>query len=781
MVLCCCCVLLCIVVGGGLYGEWTSASITGLVVSSCVATSAGGCVAFRKSAGRLTKLDLSGCSAVNGGGVSLAEGSAVEFADSLIALNTGANGAGVYIDASSLAGVNTHVANNSATVAGGGAFLGGSKCTLSGISIQKCFAPLGGGVATLNAQQTRLMDLDITNNEATGSGGGIHASASTLSITTVSAASNTAVSGGGLCASASTISGTLTLGSNHAAHGGGAVSSGTTTLEGTLIEFNTAAIGGGGIYAGDGELTLRDLEIASCSSVNGIGGGVYLVNTQVVHDQAVVRSCSATVGGGLYVESSSFTASREEDRSMVAKFVGNEASSLGGGIFVSGADSLVKAFSISAGSAQVNGGGIASENAARCTISNGVIQNSTAVRFGGGAFFGMNATCAFKDSVVERNSASQSGGGIAVQHASLRHSNLVVRLNGAKTGGGLYVSSLTKDLPVAATRSSDRGAERSILDSNFVVSESENGANALIDCGGVCELAGFLVTRGVIKSGKGGGLFILGKGTTRLAEISAENNEAQTGGGVSIHGANKTVITSSSFTGNVAHTGGAGLSVESAGGVSSSVEVSESALYNNTAVESGGAVLLDGSSLIATSLLVLENRATHNESGIGGGVYARSLSTLQVSGSLLLHNRALCGGSIAVDAESEATIDDSSVTGDSKRFTSDWDTLFTQLVGAGGARYQSERANQDFNVTVQRGHLVFISGENTMLNLTRSFLTYGSAESGGGASVESSAVMHATHSAFLDNYAKESGGSVFVTGSGAEVHLESSQISSSGK
>uniref|UniRef100_K3W6S4 Right handed beta helix domain-containing protein n=1 Tax=Globisporangium ultimum (strain ATCC 200006 / CBS 805.95 / DAOM BR144) TaxID=431595 RepID=K3W6S4_GLOUD len=736
-------------------------------------------MALRHGLHRLTGLRLESCSAENGGGIYIDNRSAIDIVDSVLHLNNGSNGAGVYIDTSSFAGVNTRVEENSATMAGGGVFLGGAQPTLSGFTISKCVASRGGGIAALDALQTRILNIDIVGNEAQNSGGGLFASSSTLLVTSVAATSNIAVSGGGLYALASTIGGTLTLAFNNAMRGGGVVSSSSTTLKGVLVDSCTAKIGGGGIYAGDGTLTLRDVDVTACASVDGVGGGVYLANARALHDGVSVLACAANKGAGLYLESSSFTAASPLDRATLAVFLGNEATSLGGGVFIGGTDSSVDTFRVTNGLAKGSGGGLASENAERCTISNGLIQNASAGRFGGGVYFGENAACVFTDSRVEWNVASQAGGGIALQHASIQHSNVTMQFNSAKNGGGLYLSSTKKASPVSATLFNDNTtATRSQLDANFLTDASENGANALIECVDVCEIAGFIITRGVVANGKGGGVFVTGKGTIQIASISVSKNQASQGGGVAVAGANSTILTLCSFTENVARSGGAALSIESTSNIASHVEIRKSVIYNNTALQQGGGVFVTATSTFTgTELLMLENRAIQNESGIGGGVYAHSKSTLQLSESLFVHNRALYGGSIAVDAESTANLDDSCVTGDTNRFTSVWRDLFAQLMG--GAAYQTERANQDFNVTVRRGHLVFISGENTEMTLTNATLTGGNAESGGGACVDSSAIMYIQQSEFSNNKAKEAGGSVFVTGSGAEVHLESSFVRAS--
>lgn len=755
-------------IGGGLYGEWTSASISGLVVKASVAQTAGGCVAFLASSSQLTGADLSNCSASSGGGMHVTFGSAIGLVNTSITSSTGINGAGVYVDASSLAGTGVNVTKSAATGSGGGVFVTGVNSSLSGLAIRDCSAPQGGGIAALKATQASLSNLEITRNNVTEDGGGIHASQCDLTVTNSRAANNTAASdGGGLYLSDSIITGTLTLAFNEAVFGGGAASMGTAMLANTVLESNSAQIGGGGVYTGDGELTLREVDVQSCVSPNG--GGVYVSSARLFHDQVRISKCTAETGGGMYMDASSFTPVAA-NASAVAALNLNKASNFGGGVYLSGNDTKLSGFRISMGSA-ISGGGIAAEWAWNCSIINGVIGNSTVTSHGGGAYFGEDAHCLFTNSVVELNNASVAGGGVAVYKANLNHSNLVIRRNQGKNGGGLFLSNKADAVPWI-----DTAFQRSLLDANLAGNQSLTGANAKIECAVNCVLSGFCITRGVVLYGKGGGVHISGKGKVLLAGVAADSNKADSGGGVFINGSSSTVIQSCSFTHNIADDHGGGLSVESVNAATATIEVTDSVFYNNTANNKGGAMYLEKSNLIATSLLVLENRATQTDSGTGGGAHAYSLSYLSIDNSLFLLNRACSGGSIAVDSESEATINGSTITGDTKKVTSAWAAMFRRLVGS---EYLAKQANLDFSFEgTQYGDLVYLSGVNTQMDITSSLLTNGSAELGGGASVGDFAVLTVTRSTFSNNSANEAGGSVLVSNT-ARVYFLLSEISSS--
>lgn len=700
----------------------------------------------------------------------ITSGSVIQLVNTSIASCSGSMGAGVYVDASSLAGMGANVTKSAAAVSGGGVFLTGANSSLSGLAIRDCSAPEGGGIAAVQATQASLSNVDITNNNVTGDGGGIHATQCDLTISNSRAANNSAnYSGGGLYSSESTVVGTLTLAFNEAAYGGGAASTGITMLANTVLESNSAQEAGGGLYTGDGELTLREVDVKSCVSLNG--GGVYLSTARLFHDQVRIANCTAQTGGGMYVDTSSLFMPVAANSSAVAVLNLNKASNFGGGVYMSGNDTVLRGFRISASSA-ISGGGIAAESSWNCTIANGLIQNSTVTRLGGGAFFGEDAHCLFMSSVVELNSAGIAGGGIAVYKANLNHSSLVIRGNQGKNGGGLFLSNNADAVPW-----NDRTFQRSLLDANLAGDMSFNGANVQINCTVNCVLSGFRITRGVVWSGRGGGVYISGKGKILLTGLATDSNEADLGGGVFISDASDTTIRSCSFTSNTAEERGGGLNIENANSAATTVEISDSVFYNNTAgKEGGGAIYLENSRLAGSSLLVLENRATHPDLGNGGGAYAFKKSSLSVDSSLFLLNRARLGGSFAVTSESEASINGSTITGDTKKVTSAWVAMFQRLVGA---EYREKQANLDFAFEgAQKGDLVYLSGVNTQMDITNSFLTNGSAESGGGASVEDNAVLTVTGSKFTNNSANEAGGSVFLATT-ASVYFTLSEISAS--
>ncbi|TYZ62049.1 hypothetical protein PybrP1_007518 [[Pythium] brassicae (nom. inval.)] len=569
-----------------------------------------------------------------------------------------------------------------------------------------------------------------------------------------------------------------TLGTDGAAiKGGGIFARAATQAALSQVEAvnNSALRDGGGIYANDTDIVVTNVRVSNNSAANG--GGLYAINSSVLGSLRL-ESNQATYGGGATLSGSVTLNATVLDS--------NSARSSGGGIFAGdGVLTLRNVDIIACAVPNGRGGGMSLENAravhdrnaTQCAISNTEIRNSTAASLGGGIYIGTNADCVLRNILAEFNSAERAGGGMAVFQGTLRHLNLVIQRNKARNGGGLYVSgssaASSTSPAVSVVQWSGDSLQRSLLDANYVSSDTFTGANALVECVTVCEISGFLITHGDIPSGRGGGMFISGKGTTALSQLLIEENRAQQGGGVFVDQAGSTSFNAVSFTGNVAQRG-AGLGVESTSPTLARVSVNGSVFYNNSATLYGGAMYLSGATFTATSTLVLKNGATKDDSGLGGGVFILAKASVSIGKSLFLLNQALYGGSIAVTDESLAAVEASTITGDSERLSSSWLALFKRVVGtayAGGATATYLQAK------ARRGGLVFASDENTALNITSSFLTYGSAESGGGVSVENGAVLTVETSELSHNRANESGGSVFVTTAGARATFNKTEIS----
>ncbi|RLN97675.1 hypothetical protein BBJ28_00002549 [Nothophytophthora sp. Chile5] len=575
-------------------------------------------------------------------------------------------------------------------------------------------------------------------------------------------------SGGGVYAIDAVISGSLTVRGNTAAQGGGVATSGTTTLEGFVVDANTAT-NGGGLASESSSLTLRNVEVGSCSASQGHGGGLYFSNADVIHRDLSVRNCTSLRGGGAYVESTSFRRYPSEESSAfttsVAVLTECHAEEFGGGVFIAGEHSNVSDFAVFDGDAPF-GGGLATLETHACEIYNAEIQNSTATQSGGGAFFGLDADCVFRDSWVARNGANESGGGVMVQDAMLTHSNLTIFANVAPTGAGAHVQSSLQEASVLMWE--DQEAMRSQIHANIIDPEGGNGGNVLLESAVECAMSGTDISDGNVTTGQGGGVFISGRGSINLSYALVANNYAEKGGGIAVGGAQTSELDNVALVGNTASTGGGGLWAESLE-FYPELTMTSCVFYNNSAETFGGAIALLAVDLTTSELLVVENYVTDPTAGLGGGIHTQQGASITADTWLLLLNDAVIGGAIAGTKASEISLLNANITRDPELFTDFWQAFFHDLVGS---NYVAGLVQGKPDLTVQRGGLIFLTDQSTILELLSSLLTHGTANAGGGVYTDSNAFLYAEDSEFSKNAANQQGGSLCVS-STSEIYFVS--------
>jgi len=285
----------------------------------------------------------------------------------------------------------------------GGASAGGGiqnlgRLRLDDVTVRDNGAHDGGGIASFHPSDTVILNSRILANHATGSGGGVHASGSTMEIRDTVIENNSATRGGGGIAAvgvsetgifASRIVGNVTtqtpppplardfrsrggglavldglngfrgamtvldtrIEANSALHGGGGVyNEGTMSLERVTVTENTTTgsgcadlavpegvrITGGGIDNQDA-LEIQDSEILDNVNEAGCGGGLanHGRRSRLVADSVLVRANRGAKGGGIYNNGY-----LELLRSRIwQNDTGSESLDQGGGIFVEGSES----------------------------------------------------------------------------------------------------------------------------------------------------------------------------------------------------------------------------------------------------------------------------------------------------------------------------------------------------------------------------------------------------------------------------------------------------------
>jgi predicted outer membrane repeat protein len=154
------------------------------------------------------------------------------------------------------------------------------------------------------------------------------------------------------------------------------VSGGTLTLEGLTLRGGAGLIGGAARVAAGGALTLRRVTLEANSADQG--GAIYAAGTGVIVEDTILSGNTAGVGGAIYIAGGPLTMTRTE-------ILGNSAGA-GGGLFIGPAGTAdLRAVTFSGNQADTVGGGIFIQNGA-LLLANGVLQENVAGARGGGLF-----------------------------------------------------------------------------------------------------------------------------------------------------------------------------------------------------------------------------------------------------------------------------------------------------------------------------------------------------------------------------------------------------------
>jgi len=292
--------------GGGIAVHDTD---TGTIEADITSNSAneGGGLFFTDDADFLTiRGTIFNNTAVDGGGIHCTGFATLDSL--LLAGNSATNsGGGAFLSAGSFnSSQNVTVSNNSSVVEGGGIYAdNGSTVELFGKSrVSSNMSGDGGGIAVFDGQfffGGSPSGSSISNNTATGDGGGILAIRSTISLEGLgtSITSNNAANGGGLFADDSFVSQTSSTGwfANSASNQGGGVfaeNSNTTFFGATQFIFNSANEGGAIFVEGDNAVTSSMVNASPSMSIvaNFAPSGAGILDSRGLNLESFVFSVS---------------------------------------------------------------------------------------------------------------------------------------------------------------------------------------------------------------------------------------------------------------------------------------------------------------------------------------------------------------------------------------------------------------------------------------------------------------------------------------------------------
>lgn len=341
------------------------------------------------------------------------------------------------------------IKNNKAAGKGGGVAFGNySTGNLSGkAQIKNNTAAWGGGFGIWISSQLTIdgENVKIDGNTSAGTGGGIYVNAGgSLILEKGTISGNTSVSdGGGIYNCGSFVMNDGLITKNNALSGGGVSGSGTDAiieLYGGTITENVAKGNGGGVGI-TCSATIDGVTISRNSA--GLGGGFNNWGDGIIEFKSgtITENWSGT-GGGISIYQPDDT--RYDYSKLIisgdAVISGNDAETVGGGVYVRGKLEMSEDAVISGNSAE-NGGGVYVYTGATFTMSGGVIGGETkeegnTANYGGGVYVAGTLTLS-ESGQIKNNNASDSGGGVFVNESVMNMSGGTISGNSANSGGGV--------------------------------------------------------------------------------------------------------------------------------------------------------------------------------------------------------------------------------------------------------------------------------------------------------------------------------------------------------
>ncbi len=795
--------------GGGIVSGTNVANstitLTNCSIKGCRANGAGGAISFATASQTvvLNNTEITDCSATTTGG-------------------------GIHC-AGTVSITNSTISNNIATTIGGGIYAAGAL-TLNDVTISGNKAGWSNGAYTgnnihgggvyANSNLTLKGAIEISNNGARSSGGGIYKNTATapfdvtgLTFLKIDGNSTDVTTGGGIYTvteldfSKATNLETIEIKNNSAVTTGGGISTtGVLVLTKATVSDNTAIQNGGGIYA-TSALILNNTTITgnkagwtSTDEYSGSyhGGGVYASNNLTLQGAIdISNNGTSNSGGGIYKNTA--TAPFDVSGLTSLKMNGNIAkSATGGGIhtatnldFTTAANLL--SAEINNNETGTNGGGIYA--AALLGLKNITISGNKA---------------GYNGSVYA--SADNRGGGVYANNSLILAGNVTVNNNTAgNTGGGIYKSNTGNTFIITTDRTflTVNGNEAKGL----VAGGTTNGLGGGIYIAAALPLD---LTNAVTNISNntarvsGGGIYTTGTLTFKDATIS--NNTAQTISGGGIYTNNTILATNVKISGNNAALQGGGIYINTQG-----LTIFDSEISGNKAGQQGGGVytvvnnqnnFVTGFNLTLSDNIAgwdFANNTYSSTSYNGGGIFATG--PLAFNDALTVTNNTATGsgggiykgtGFIGLDVAEVKILTltgNQSIKGDGGGIYSAFEMLFTKQEegketravisgnkaggsGLGGAIYTTKDLYLSFindksstiisdNEAGQNGGAFYVKGG--LFTLSKATISGNKAAASGGAFyMGDTKVMTIQKSTFVNN----SSGSL-----GGAIHSESSNTS----
>lgn len=448
------------------------------------------------------------------------------------------------------------------------------------------------------------------------------------------------------------------------------VSGGKVSLAHVAFENNTATTGGIGgavtIESG-GVVTVSNVAVTKCSSVDG--GGVFVgalssLVTEAGESGLVISACTALRGGGVFVDAGTFKGGSDGE----FRVVGNNAT-LGGNMYARG-DSLIERAMVSMGVAMQDGGGLYVEGESALSLRTLRVTTNWALGSeqgqGGGGIFAASGAVISTSNVSVASNEAMTGGGIllsgnsVLSGSSIGPSTLVSANRGCAAGGGIGVVLGALIRVVQVTGNCARccsNVSRVVATLTSPAGAAHMGGGGMWFEGGSSTLQDVSLAWNAVGAGPhpglGGGLLVTSNGQVVAMRVGVHNNSVNDGhgGGISLVSGSRFVGQgSTTVRGNWVSGCGGGLSLAGGSGASAlSVEWNSAAVAVGSSQEwasaaGAGACVTSGAGQL-TEIDLLHNVAVR---GMGGGVAVMQNARGTTVDVRVAHNEAAGGAGVFV-------------------------------------------------------------------------------------------------------------------------------------
>eukprot|EP00752_Nemacystus_decipiens_P008151 g7290.t1 len=440
----------------------------------------------------------------------------------------------------------------------------------------------------------------------------------------------------------------LKLSGGSATSGGGIhATSSTVTLDGCVLDGNDATAGdGGAVWVEGGELTVVGGEFSD-NSASGSGGAVLALDAKVVIEGGTVfqENRAMVEGGGLYCGGA--------ENSTVADAA--PSCSLSEAVFTSNLATTQEDLGLSfiEGWSDLYGGGGAAFYRCEVNLTDSEFKLNYAQVAGGGVFAGSDTDMAIDGCTFRNNTTPGYGAGVVGSTATVGGGTLVTANSAGESGGGVFGWDLTRRVElndVICTQNSAEenggcfyGAGRGVVNSGTAMSGNLAGQGGCMYAAGRSDISvvGGEFT-GCRSTGNGGFMYASDGAAITISGGTVTNNVAERRAGVvycsgdnNELGGSKLTIKGGTFSNNQAlELGGAIVAwgTTSGGPTPTVVNITGGLFSNNTAKFYGGFIFLEELASLSCEGATIRD---HYAGDQGGAIYGRDATWINSTCDLI--------------------------------------------------------------------------------------------------------------------------------------------------